>query len=44
LNYQNSNEAQRAASRVITGALKASGKLPVAVNPGFKNGAGLTQK
>jgi len=44
VNYQNSNEAQWAASKVITGALKASGKLPVAVNPGYKNGAGLTQK
>ncbi len=44
VNYQNSEEAQRAAVKVITGELKANGKLPVAVNPGFKNGAGLTQK
>lgn len=44
VNYQNSDEVQRAASKVIIGALKASGKLPVAVTPGFKNGDGLTQK
>ncbi|MFA6947184.1 MAG: glycoside hydrolase family 3 N-terminal domain-containing protein [Pedobacter sp.] len=44
VNYQNSNEAQRAAFRVITSQLKANGKLPVTVNPRFKNGAGLTQK
>lgn len=43
VNYQNSDEAQRAAVKVISGELKASGKLPVAVNPGFKNGAGITQ-
>ncbi len=44
VNYQNSDEAQRAAVKVITGELKASGKLPVAVSPGFKNGAGVTQE
>ncbi|MCF8452353.1 MAG: glycoside hydrolase family 3 [Pedobacter sp.] len=44
LNYQNSDEAQRAVVKVITAELKASGKLPVAVSPGFKNGAGITQK
>ena len=31
-------------SEVLMGQLKASGKLPVAVGPGFKNGAGITQK
>ncbi len=44
VNYQNSDEAQRAALKVISGELKASGKLPVAVSPGFKNGAGIIQK
>lgn len=44
VNYQNSGEAQRAAVKVITGELKASGKLPVAVSPGYKNGAGIIQK
>jgi len=44
VNYQNSDEAQRAAVKVITGEMKASGKLPVAVSPGFKNGAGVTQE
>jgi len=44
VNYQNSEEAQRAASRVITGELKATGKLPVTVNPGYNNGAGISQR
>jgi len=44
VNYQNSDEAQRAAVKVITGELKANGKLPVAVSPDFKNGDGITQK
>jgi hypothetical protein len=44
VNYQNSEEAQKATAKVISGQLKASGKLPVAVSPGFKNGAGITQK
>ena len=43
LNYQNTNEAQNATARVITGKLKASGKLPVTMNAYFKNGDGLTQ-
>ncbi len=44
VNYQNSEEAQNAAVKVIRGELKASGKLPVAVSPGYKNGAGIIQK
>lgn len=44
VNYQNSDEAQKAAVKVITGEMKATGKLPVAVSPGFKNGAGITQE
>jgi hypothetical protein len=44
VNYQNSDEAQRAAVKVISGELKASGKLPVAVSPGYKNGEGIIQK
>ena len=44
VNYQNSEEAQKASAKLINGQLKASGKLPVAVGPGFKNGAGITQK
>ena len=43
LNYQNTNEAQNATARVITGKLKANGKLPVTINTYFKNGDGLTQ-
>jgi beta-N-acetylhexosaminidase len=44
VNYQNSEEAQKTSAKLISGQLKASGKLPVAVSPGFKNGAGITQK
>lgn len=44
INYQNTDEAQNAASRVIKGELKANGKLPVTINAWFKNGDGLTQK
>lgn len=43
LNYQNSEEAQKASARVITGSLKAKGKLPVSINSSFKNGDGITQ-
>jgi len=43
LNYQNSEEAQKASARVITGKLKASGKLPVSISTSFKNGDGITQ-
>ncbi|MGB4400273.1 MAG: glycoside hydrolase family 3 N-terminal domain-containing protein [Daejeonella sp.] len=43
LNYQNSEEAQKASARVIAGSLKAKGKLPVSINSSFKNGDGITQ-
>ncbi len=43
VNYQNSEEAQKASAKVITGKLKASGKLPVSVSANFKNGDGITQ-
>ena len=43
LNYQNSEEAQKASARIITGSLKATGKLPVSISASFKNGDGLTQ-
>ncbi|WP_276345844.1 glycoside hydrolase family 3 N-terminal domain-containing protein [Daejeonella sp. JGW-45] len=43
VNYQNSEEAQRASAKVIAGKLKASGKLPVSVSTNFKNGDGITQ-
>ncbi|MXV17480.1 glycoside hydrolase family 3 protein [Hufsiella ginkgonis] len=41
VNYQNTDELQRAAARVISGQLKATGKLPVTINSYFKNGDGL---
>ena len=43
LNYQNSIEAQKASARIITGSLKATGKLPVSISAAFKNGDGITQ-
>lgn len=43
LNYQNTDEAQNATARVLTGKLKASGKLPVTINTYFKNGDGVSQ-
>ncbi len=43
MNYQNSEEAQKASARIITGNLKATGKLPVSINAVFKNGDGITQ-
>jgi beta-N-acetylhexosaminidase len=43
MNYQNSEEAQRASVKVITGKLKANGKLPVSVSAQFKNGDGISQ-
>lgn len=43
VNYQNSEEAQKASARVLTGKLKANGKLPVTINTFFKNGDGITQ-
>lgn len=44
LNYQNSDQAQIATSRVITGQLKANGTLPVTINAFFKYGEGISNK
>ena len=44
MNYQLSDELQKASVRVITGELKASGKMPVSVNSFFMNGYGITQQ
>lgn len=41
VNYQNSEDLQRAAAKVIKGELKATGKLPVTINSFFKNGDGI---
>lgn len=41
VNYQNSEDLQRSAAKVIRGTLKATGKLPVTINSFFKNGDGL---
>lgn len=41
VNYQNRDEMQRAAAKVISGQLKARGKLPVNINSFFKNGDGF---
>ena len=40
MNYQQSDEMQIAAARVILGQLKAQGKLPVTINTFFKYGDG----
>ncbi len=40
MSYQNGEEQQRAAAKVITGQLQPSGKLPVSINAYFKNGDG----
>lgn len=39
--YQNEPTLQRAAVRVLTGKIKASGKLPVTINEHFRGGDGL---
>lgn len=44
VNYQNSEEAQKAAAKVIAQQIKANGKLPVSINSSFKFGDGLSQK
>ncbi len=44
INYQNTDEAQNATARVITGKLTAGGKLPVTINTFFKNGDGILIK
>lgn len=41
MNYQNSDEAQKATARVITGKLKAEGRLPVSINSFFHTGDGI---
>ena len=41
VNYQNSEDLQRSAAKVIRGTLKATGNLPVTINSFFKNGDGL---
>lgn len=41
VSYQNSEELQLSASKVIKGELTATGKLPVTINSFFKNGDGL---
>lgn len=41
MNYQNSDELQKAAVKVISGQISAKGKLPVSINPVYKNGDGL---
>jgi beta-N-acetylhexosaminidase len=40
--YQNNDDLQRSAVKVITQRLKPSGKLSVSVNEHFKNGAGIS--
>ncbi|NEU10421.1 glycoside hydrolase family 3 [Flavihumibacter sp. R14] len=44
MNYQSGDEMQRASLKVITGEIKASGKMPVTVNTFFKNGNGIAQQ
>ncbi len=41
MNYQNSDELQKAAVKVISGQISAKGKLPVSISPVYKNGDGL---
>lgn len=43
VNYQQGEELQKAAAKVIGGTLKASGKLPVTISAFFKNGDGIQQ-
>ena len=44
VNYQLSDDLQKATIKVIKGQLKASGKLPVTINSFFKNGDGIKQE
>lgn len=44
MNYQSGDEMQKASVKVITGEIKASGKMPVTVNTFFKNGYGIAQQ
>jgi beta-glucosidase-like glycosyl hydrolase len=41
VSYQNSNEMQRAAAKILAGQMKVDGRLPVTVNAFFKNGDGI---
>ena len=41
MNYQNSDEMQKAAAKVVSGQITAKGKLPVSINQIYKNGDGL---
>ncbi|MGB4774694.1 MAG: glycoside hydrolase family 3 N-terminal domain-containing protein [Daejeonella sp.] len=43
VNYQQSEQAQKATVKLISGQLKANGKLPVSINAFFKNGDGISQ-
>ncbi|WP_051189492.1 glycoside hydrolase family 3 protein [Daejeonella oryzae] len=43
MNYQQSEDLEKAAAKVVLGNLKASGKLPVSINTFYTNGNGLTQ-
>jgi beta-N-acetylhexosaminidase len=44
MNYQSGDELEKATVKVITGELKATGKMPVSVNTFFKNGYGIAQE
>lgn len=44
MNYQSSNELQRASVKVIIGEIKASGKMPVTINSFYRNGYGIAQQ
>lgn len=41
MNYQNSDHLQKAAAKVISGEIKATGKLPVTIGTFFQNGDGI---
>jgi beta-N-acetylhexosaminidase len=41
INYQNSDEAQLAAAKVVSNQMQASGRLPVTINNLFKTGDGI---
>jgi beta-N-acetylhexosaminidase len=44
MNYQAGDEMERATVKVITGEIKASGKMPVSVNSFYRNGYGIAQQ
>ncbi|HEX7365775.1 MAG TPA: glycoside hydrolase family 3 N-terminal domain-containing protein [Pelobium sp.] len=44
MTYQNSEETEISAAKLLTGSLQATGKLPVTINTFFKNGDGLQMK